>query len=248
MWSRMRSRIAGLFSRKTDTDAETDSDSDTDVGFDTETETETESDEVQSDADVSRIVDEQPAESPASLAAVAPPEDFKFPWTRPEGEPGLEQVPEPMPASESAPTAFDAHDEQLAAATPDAARPGFFARLFGRKSKELSQELALSPEVEVEVERGAEIETEASVSESIELAPPVMEVESAEAEETEAELEVPAMRAESPSVDLPTFESSRELPAIQPLESFESVDEALPISEEPPAGEEMAPPGEAKPR
>lgn len=178
MWTRMRQRIAGLFSRKPRDESEVSHDvavADAPVSLGEESVEATEPSHVDADRDVVWIESNAPSDVPVEAPpvaeipdeppiAVAPPDDFKFPWTRPEKESSTPTFPEEIVASEvpvaeevvadrvfePLPDELDAIEETfisvehaLPAAVQEVPAPpkrGLFARMFGRRAKEVPRE------------------------------------------------------------------------------------------------------------
>ena len=216
MWSRLRDRIGGLFARKHDTD-------ETAVAEASQDDTDTPVSSIDDD------VGEREPEADAARSeptAVAPPDDFKFPWTRPEGDPSVEPVPEAIPLLDTADDTFDALAEPHAESTPKAGRPGFFARLFGRKTKDVPPET--TPDLEIEP---------AAATDDAPVVAEAMDVEMSDVDLAyEASAEQPTY--ETPP-DLPTYEAPQEPPTYDPPSepqivegTFASVEDALPVADD----------------
>jgi type IV/VI secretion system ImpK/VasF family protein len=274
MWSRLRDRIAGLFARKQDTsenavaevsnadaapaaeEAATDDATFGEAQFTdgearfTDAETQRIDEPTVSDTPVSSIDhDVGKSEAEADIAesepaAVAPPDDFKFPWTRPEGDPSVEPVPEAIPLLDTAPDTFDALAEPQAESTPKAGRPGFFARLFGRKTKDVP--LETTPDLEIEPAAATDDAPVVAEAMDVEMSDVDLAYEaSAEQPTYEAPPDLPIYEAppdrptyEAPP-DLPTYEAPQELPTYDPPsepqiveDTFASVEDALPVADD----------------
>jgi type IV/VI secretion system ImpK/VasF family protein len=144
MWARLRGGIAGIFSRPKKVEVEPEVIQPDVIEPDVveppaiELDAAAEAiapDAIAPDAIVPDIVEPQAVEFVSDSSAVAPPDDFKFPWTRP----GVE-ASTPAETLSDTPVAPELEIEESAAepqpiVAPDERRPGFFARMFGRKPK-----------------------------------------------------------------------------------------------------------------
>lgn len=160
-----------------------------------------------------------PAEAPAEQpAAVAPPEDFKFPWTRPDSETASEPdavPPEPQLEPDLVESTLDASP----ARHPETKRPGFFSRLFGKKPKEVATAAqGLEPVLELQPDDIVAIVSQDVVGEAS-----VVDEPSAVDEPI---VEEPIVDARP---DEPIFVEN---PIAVAEETFTSVEDALPASEE----------------
>jgi type IV/VI secretion system ImpK/VasF family protein len=265
VWSRLRDRIAGLFARKHDTsenavaeasnvdtapvveEQATDDATFAEAQFTdgearfTDAETQRIDEPTVSDAPVSSIDDDVGEIEPeadgagSEPAAVAPPDDFKFPWTRPEGDPSVEPVPEAIPLLDTADDTFDALAEPHAESTPKAGRPGFFARLFGRKTKDVPPET--TPDVEIEPAPATDAAPVVAEAMDVEMSDVDLAYEaSAEQPIYEAPPDLPTYEAPQ---ELPTYEAPQELPTYDPPsepqiveDTFASVEDALPVADD----------------
>ena len=110
-WSRLRSRVTSMFSRKRESAV----------------------------VSASSVPVAEPETDPP---AVAPPDDFRFPWSRPDSD---SAVPRHAESFDSLDAALPASDIQGAPARVDSDRPGdgFFARLFGKSAAPTTPESSI---------------------------------------------------------------------------------------------------------
>jgi type IV/VI secretion system ImpK/VasF family protein len=288
MWSRVRDRIAGLFTRRHDdseeliaTDSHETAVADLPIAPSAEMVEHEIEDSVESSSapseeaprdypgaddsgqslvwlNTSESVEAPPSESTEEPPAVAPPEDFKFPWTRLEIDVSTENVPRVEPE----PELVDTGSTDAVAETAPVAKPrGFFSRLFGRKPKHEHVELRdAEPAFVVEdqaIVDATSVDATSVDATSVDDAPadaaPFAETPSDAAEAPSDEAESDDVRVEQsrvedaliwqPPVDEPApvvahddnmdvIEPPPEEPVAALDATFTSVDDALPVSED----------------